>query len=251
MPSIFSIASICWLQLCATAIALPVEQKPLLLNGPKNVRNVRTQLHNAEIIPTGMFIQLVPLVIDDFLPSLTLSIAWPDAKAKLGNTVDPEDLQKQPTVILHDDTSPDGKHASSGMSYIVTLTDPDAPSRDNPEWSEFCHWIASNVSIAQDAFSVLPVPEFGLTEEIESTEELDDVMEYKPPGPPPKTGKHRYVFLVFAPKNGTTEPLHPSKPQDRKHWGTGKERGGVREWAQENELVPVAANFIYSENEKQ
>ncbi|EMD62870.1 hypothetical protein COCSADRAFT_172282 [Bipolaris sorokiniana ND90Pr] len=192
-----------------------------------------------------------PLVIDDFLPSLTLSIAWLDAKAKLGNTVDPEDLQKQPTVILHDDTSPDGKHASSGMSYIITLTDPDAPSRDNPEWSEFCHWIASNVSIVQDTFSVRPSPEFGLTEEIESTEELDDVMEYKPPGPPPKTGKHRYVFLVFAPKNGTTEPLHPSKPQDRKHWGTGKERGGVREWAQENELVPVAANFIYSENEKQ
>ena len=62
---------------------------------------------------------------------------------------------------------------------------------------------------------------------------------------------NRYVFLVFAPKNGTTEPLHPSKPQERKHWGTGKERGGVREWAQENELVPVAANFIYSENEKQ
>lgn len=137
------------------------------------------------------------------------------------------------------------------MSYIIALTDPDAPSRDNPKWSEMCHWIASNFSIAQDTFSILPLPEFGLSEHPESNEELTDVMEYKPPGPPPKTGKHRYVFLVFAPKNGTTEPLHPSKPHDRQHWGTGKEGGGVREWARENGLVPVAANFIYSENEKQ
>jgi phosphatidylethanolamine-binding protein (PEBP) family uncharacterized protein len=242
MLSRFPIAFVCLLQFCGTAVALPVEQKPLLLNGPKNVQNVRAQLRHAEIIPT---------VIDDFLPSLTLSIAWSDAKAKLGNTVNPEDLQKQPTVVLHDDTSPDGKHASSGMNYIITLTDPDAPSRTNPKWSQMCHWIASNVTIAQDAFSILPLPEFGLTEQTESAQDLDDVMEYKPPGPPPKTGKHRYVFLVFAPKNGTTEPLHPSKPKDRQHWGTGKERGGVREWAQENELVPVAANFIYSQNDKQ
>lgn len=97
----------------------------------------------------------------------------------------------------------------------------------------------------------------------------DDVIEYKPPGPPPKTGKHRYVFLVFAPSNGTTLPLNLTKPKDRQHWGTGEERGGVRDWAEENELVPVgkllfltrlvaeigltiiAANFIYAKNKKQ
>jgi phosphatidylethanolamine-binding protein (PEBP) family uncharacterized protein len=140
------------------------------------------------------------------------------------------------------------------MSYVVTLTDPDAPSRDNPKWSEMCHWIASNVTISPNTFNILPLPEFGLTEEKkeESTDAgLDDVVEYKPPGPPPKTGKHRYVFLVFAPKNGTTDALHLSKPSDRKHWGTGEKGGGVREWAEGNGLVPVAANFIYSENKKQ
>ena len=141
------------------------------------------------------------------------------------------------------------------MSYVVTLTDPDAPSRDDPKWSEMCHWIASNVTISPNTFNILPLPKFDLVdaeEEGKSTDgRPDDVMEYKPPGPPPKTGKHRYVFLVFAPKNGTTEALHLSKPSDRKHWGTGEERGGVREWAANNGLVPVAANFIYSENKKQ
>ena len=64
-------------------------------------------------------------------------------------------------------------------------------------------------------------------------------MEYKPPGPPPKTGKHRYVFLDFVPANGTSQPLNLTKPSDRQHWGTGKEREGVRHWEKENGLVPV------------
>lgn len=188
-------------------------------------------------------------VVDDFLPSLTLSVDWSKKSADLGNTVKPKHVQNQPSITLHDDTSPETL-ASTNMTYVITLTDPDAPSRDNPEWSEMCHWIAANVSVSQKTVSILPVPFFE-TAEYERSSSPDDVVEYKPPGPPPKTGKHRYVFLVFAPKNGTTEPLYLSKPKDRQHWGTGEEGGGVRDWAKENELVPVAANFIYSQNKKQ
>jgi phosphatidylethanolamine-binding protein (PEBP) family uncharacterized protein len=187
------------------------------------------------------------LVIDDFLPSLTLSVKWPDEHAELGNTIKPKALQEQPTISLHDVTS----SANSALTYVVALTDPDAPSRDNPKWSEMCHWIAANVSVSEKTFAILPLPEFGLTQMRSENGSPDDVIEYKPPGPPPKTGKHRYVFLVFAPKNGTTEPLHLSKPKERQHWDTGEERGGVRNWAENNGLVPVAANFIYSKNKKQ
>jgi phosphatidylethanolamine-binding protein (PEBP) family uncharacterized protein len=138
------------------------------------------------------------------------------------------------------------------MQYTITLTDPDAPSRENPKWSEMCHWIATNVSISESTLSILPLPEHGLTDlSNDHRESSDDVIEYKPPGPPPKTGKHRYVFLVFAPKNGTTERLDLSKPKERQHWGTGRKEGGVRDWARENGLVAVAANFLYAENKKQ
>lgn len=61
-------------------------------------------------------------------------------------------------------------------------------------------------------------------------------MPYKPPGPPPKTGKHRYVFVALAPINGTTERLNLSKPGDRQRWGFEGERAGLREWARENGL---------------
>jgi len=188
-------------------------------------------------------------VIDDFLPSLTLSVSWPKTEADLGNTITPKHLQNEPTITLHEETDPEG-FSVSNMTYVITLTDPDAPSRDDPKWSEMCHWIAANVSLSQKTVSILPIPFLG-TKDYETKSESDEVVAYKPPGPPPKTGKHRYVFLVFAPENGTTEPLELSKPKDRQHWGTGEERGGVRDWAGENGLVPVAANFIYSKNKKQ
>jgi phosphatidylethanolamine-binding protein (PEBP) family uncharacterized protein len=180
---------------------------------------------------------------------LTLSVSWAKDDADLGNTIKPKHLQDAPTITLKDSTDPDGI-TSSNMTYIITLTDPDAPSRDDPKWSEMCHWIAANVTLSQKTVSILPVT-FVNTNNYETSSGPDDVVEYKPPGPPPKTGKHRYVFLAFAPKNGTSEPLELTKPKDRQHWGMGEERGGVRDWAEGNGLVPVAANFIYAKNKKQ
>ncbi|KAH9873915.1 hypothetical protein IAQ61_004542 [Plenodomus lingam] len=218
----------CLLHCCGTAIALPTEQQPLGHHSWDSVQAVRADL--------------------------TLSVSWSKKSAKLGNTIKPKKLQNKPDIVLHGITNTvAGDDKAQKMTYVITLTDPDAPSRDNPEWSEMCHWIASNVTISQETLSILPLPEFGLTEQTASKQDggPDDVVEYKPPGPPKKTGKHRYVFLAFAPKNRTTEPLHLSKPKDRQHWGTGMERGGVRDWAVENGLFPVAANFIYAQHEKQ
>ena len=178
-------------------------------------------------------------------------MSWPKKEVKLGNTIKPKHVQDQPSITLHDETSSNG-YAASNMTYVVTLTDPDAPSRDDPKWSEMCHWIAANITLSENTYSILPVPFLSLEKPDKvSKKGVDEVIEWKPPGPPPKTGKHRYVFLVFAPKNGTTETLHLSKPKERQHWGTGEERGGVRDWAEENGLVPVGANFMYSQNKKQ
>lgn len=176
------------------------------------------RLINAEIIPT---------VINDFIPTLTLTVSWSDKTAKLGNTINPDELQDAPVIKLHEISSSTTLR-SSGLTYTIALTDPDAPSRDNPEWSEMCHWIATKVPVSSSSI-----------EEESKAKKLKEIMPWKPPGPPPKTGKHRYVFLVFAPANGTTKKLQLSKPSDRQHWGTGKERHGVRDWAEDNGLAPV------------
>lgn len=76
-----------------------------------------------------------------------------------------------------------------------------------------------------------------------------EIVSYRPPSPPPKTGKHRFVFLVLVPMNVTTEPLNLTAPAGRQHWGYDK-YGGVREWAAENGLMVVGGNFVYAKNGK-
>jgi len=222
-----------------SAVAVAVSHQRVLgvdIPGPVSIgaKGVRKRLKDAEIIPT---------VIDDFVPSMFLEARWSSVQAALGNTLEPKKLEQAPSVLL-------SGHSHHQKQFVVTLTDPDAPSRKNPKWSEFCHWIATgsdptsgNSGGGGGGGAVSPT--FRLTD-------LTDVMPYKPPGPPENTGKHRYVFLVLEPRNGTTEKLHLSKPSDRQHWGYDTEDGetrGVREWAKENGLVPVAANFIYAKHQ--
>lgn len=154
----------------------------------------------------------------------------------MGNTINPSKVQEQPDVQFIDHVPSDSASSTrklGKMQFTLALTDPDAPSRDNPEWSEVCHWIATDVQITDptdDRKKVMPV---GFSKDVKA------VMPYKAPGPPPKTGKHRYVFVALAPKNGTTGALQLTKPDDRRHWGYGKERQGLRKWAEEMGLEVV------------
>ncbi|KAL2136229.1 hypothetical protein VTI74DRAFT_4859 [Chaetomium olivicolor] len=253
---LFTVAAFGWLALAYPRTMEHHKQNPLTEGSgseqplPMAADAIREKLKEAEIIPD---------VIDDFHPSLGLHVTWwSKERALLGNTLKPEKLQDEPSIALHDirAASPSSSMCSPSsaapITYVVTLTDPDAPSRDNPKWSEYCHWIASGtlkpgICDPKDPGPCPPV----LTD-------LNEVVKYAPPTPPEKTGWHRYVFLAFVPSNGTTEKLHLSKPGERKRWGyaseehKGKiERKGVRKWAEENGLAPVGANFIYARNKNQ
>lgn len=162
-----------------------------------------------------------------------LQAQWPSVQATLGNTLEPKELKDAPSVSL---SGQNNDHAQ----FVVTLTDPDAPSRQDPKWSEFCHWIATGSDLASGNSGGGNGGEAG-SPTLRLTD-LSEVMPYKPPGPPGGTGKHRYVFLVLVAQNGTNEKLHLAKPSGRKHWGHDADDGktpGVREWAKENGLIPV------------
>ena len=45
-------------------------------------------------------------------------------------------------------------HIKSTPGLTIALTDPDAPSRDNPKWSEMCHWIAIIPTSSHDGFEI-------------------------------------------------------------------------------------------------
>ncbi|TID06926.1 Carboxypeptidase Y inhibitor [Colletotrichum higginsianum] len=190
----------------STAVASPLGEDQIVFQANADLTRVHEELSNARIIPT---------VLDEFQPILGLSAEWSSsAAADLGNTLKPAKLQSAPAVSLVSGSSMSASLIAT--TYVLTLTDPDAPTRENPIWSEFCHWVATSSS---------PTISAG-------------------------TGKHRYVFTAWVPANGTKEKLHLSKPEERKHWG-GEEGRGVQKWAKENGLVAVGANFIYAQNETQ
>ncbi|KAK7752886.1 hypothetical protein SLS62_005228 [Diatrype stigma] len=196
-----------------------------------DLQKVKHELVKAEIIPT---------VIDEFLPSLILDVEFPsDHVASLGNTLKVKNVQEEPTFTL---TRPSELLAAAApnLTYTITLTDPDAPSRDNPEWAEMCHFIATGITLSADSDG----SSSSSSSSVFTPSDLEDIMPWKAPGPPPKTWKHRYVFLLLAPANGTTDPLNLTMPGDRQHWGTGKERHGVRDWAIDNGLTPVGKSLL-------
>lgn len=140
--------------------------------------------------------------------------------------------------------------ADDNSAYIIVLTDPDAPSREDPKWSEFCHWIAPLPSAA-----VIPVQDSTEADKRHSTSNdkkkvSEQVVEYMGPAPPPKTGKHRYVFVLLKGDKSVVGKLK-GPAEGRKNWETGKPRHGVRQWAEEYGLKVVGANFFMAQNKEQ
>jgi hypothetical protein len=168
--------------------------------------------------------RIIPTVIDDFIPILELKVAWKHLRADLGNILHPPYLQVAPSVHLDHVGAkvPSDIMTDSSMTYVIVMTDPDAPSRQDPKWSEFCHWIRASY-LAFDSVT---------------GRRRKDLVEYTPPAPPAGTGPHRYVFLAFIPANGTRKRLHLTTPSARVRWGSDTERTGVRDWANVNGLVP-------------
>jgi phosphatidylethanolamine-binding protein (PEBP) family uncharacterized protein len=56
---------------------------------------------------------------------------------RLGGKIKPSHTKKAPVVRI---SCPNAKDVKG---FTVALTDPDAPSRKDPEWSEMCHWIVT------------------------------------------------------------------------------------------------------------
>lgn len=170
--------------------------------------------------------EVIPDVLKEFIPTVTVHAHFPSGhKFDQGNTLKAKDTQERPSVTIK---------AHSGDvkgPYTIVLTDPDAPSNGNPKWSEFCHWVHSGIKGEDGA-------------EIDFTKGFD-LIEYMGPAPPEKTGKHRYVLCVFEGKEAR------QGPSDRKQWGTDKVRGQAWNWASENGLNIVGANFFYCQNETQ
>jgi phosphatidylethanolamine-binding protein (PEBP) family uncharacterized protein len=167
-----------------------------------------------------------------------------------GNNIPVEAVKTVPSFLIAplvaaDEIEPTRTIASS-KNYTLVLSDPDATSRAHPVKGQMCHWIHTGINLGpMNVFELDGTPGYLVpTSEILAR----DLVEYLPPGPPPSTGKHRYVFVLLEPKDSDKDLV---KPKDRPRWGYENQGSGVMDWAEDNGLIPVGANFFYSQNSKQ
>lgn len=111
---------------------------------------------------------VVPDVIDSIPHSILEVIYSKTVKVDSGNELTPTKVKDQPSVTWQ---------AEKDVFYTLAMTDPDAPSRKQPKFREWHHWLV--VNIPGDDIS-----------------KGDTLSEYIGAGPPKDTGLHRYVLLV-------------------------------------------------------
>ncbi|CAK9441480.1 uncharacterized protein LODBEIA_P53480 [Lodderomyces beijingensis] len=191
--------------------------------------------------------EIVPDVVDEFDTQGLLSIEYgPTELVTLGNTLTVAGTQHVPKIqFTLNSPSEDGKIESinKGDKFILVFTDPDAPSRTDHKWSEYLHWLVTDIEFPE-AKTESGEPEISHFIDAKQGREL---LPYVGPGPPPKTGKHRYVFLLF--KQDAKDSL--KAPTDRKNWGTDTPGSGVRDWIKKEAPGSklLAVNFYYAQNE--
>uniref|UniRef100_A0A183C0A3 Phosphatidylethanolamine-binding protein n=1 Tax=Globodera pallida TaxID=36090 RepID=A0A183C0A3_GLOPA len=138
-------------------------------------------------------------------------------ESNLGNVLTPTQVQHPPKVTWE---------AEAGKLYSLIMTDPDAPSRKEPKFREWHHWLVVNI----------PGTEL---------DKGDVLSEYVGAGPPQGTGLHRYVFLIYQQKSKINDPEHghlTNRSDDK--------RGGwkAQKFADKHALGdPMAGNFYQAE----
>ncbi|KAI8124936.1 hypothetical protein FF38_12500 [Lucilia cuprina] len=159
--------------------------------------------------------EVVPDVIDT-APTEVLSVTYGDLQVKEGNVLTPTQVQNKPQLSWN---------ADANALYTVCMTDPDAPSRKEPTFREWHHWLVVNVPGSK----------------VSDGEVLSD---YIGSGPPQGTGLHRYVFLVYK------QPSKLSCDEKRLPDNSGDGRGGfkIAAFAKKYQLGnPIAGNFYQAE----
>lgn len=160
--------------------------------------------------------QIVPDVIP-VAPAEEAKVSYDSGvTVNAGNELKPRQVKDVPKVEWK---------ADPASFYTLCMTDPDAPSRAEPTYREWHHWLVGNIPGSDVAKG-------------------DTLSEYIGSGPPEKTGLHRYVFLVYKQNGKLTfdEPRLTNR--------SGDSRGGfaIQKFVQKYSLgTPVAGNFYQAE----
>ena len=88
--------------------------------------------------------QILPDVVPElFNPTLLFSVVYPSGKeVLLGNEFTVEETQDEPSIDFTPLNLPtDQIDSDDEVSYTLAMVDPDAPSRAEPLYKSFRHWV--------------------------------------------------------------------------------------------------------------
>jgi len=167
-------------------------------------------------------------IVPDSIPAPPRAIAKIDYgnahNVNLGNVLSISSTQTQPTIMAA---------GSKGVYHTVMMIDPDALSRSVHEFRHFLHWLVVNVEGTGG----------GALDCSKGTSHT--VCSYMGPAPPPGTGYHRYICLIYQQHmkadTGRIKPIAKDKMQERKSFNP-------QTWLSQNFAgsppVLVAGNFF-------
>lgn len=178
---------------------------------------VKNRLISSTVLKLMEKHSVVPDVIDE-VPKEVVQVVFSSsrAKAQMGNILTPTQVKDQPTVKWT---------ATDDSLYTLCMTDPDAPSRKQPKFREWHHWLVGNIPGCDVSKGHV-------------------LSEYIGAGPPKNTGLHRYVILVYK-QNGQIQ-FNETYLTNR----SGKNRGrfSIRNFAAKYNLgSAIAGNFFQAE----
>lgn len=160
--------------------------------------------------------KIIPDVIDTE-PSAIAEISYTTgAKVNQGNELTPTQVKDPPTVRWA---------ADENTFYTLCMIDPDAPSRANPKFREWHHWLVGNIPGS-------------------NIEKGDTLSAYIGSGPPKGSGLHRYVFVIYK------QPGKIDFKEQRLSNTSGQKRGefSVKKFADKYNLgQPIAGNFYQAQ----
>ncbi|XP_071865967.1 protein D2 isoform X1 [Bombus fervidus] len=184
-----------------------IARKPLVEIGTRLLSSMAQTLQTHGVVPD----------VIDKVPQNVLQVTYSNNLAvEIGKVLTPTQVKDPPSVKWDGDAS---------VFYTLCMTDPDAPSRKEPKFREWHHWLVGNIPGS----------------DVSKGEVLS---QYIGSGPPEGTGLHRYVFLLYK----QPQKLTFNEPRLTNRSGDNRANFSIKKFAAKYKLGdPIAGNMYQAE----
>ncbi|KAI0194344.1 phosphatidylethanolamine-binding protein [Xylaria flabelliformis] len=181
--------------------------------------------HSAALTASLAKANLVPgsaagLIPEGFRPATKLDISFGEKVVELGTFLRAGECKQAPIVTFAPETG-----APESASYSFLLTDPDAPTPDDPKFAFWRHWVLSGLR----------------PKSVNAAAAALELTAYLGPGPKDDSKPHRYLFLLYRESEG----LSLSKEDVGGEEFVQRRSFKPAEFAEQHGLRLVGVNWMY------